>query len=308
MPNVWTHIVFGEKVVKEAGFSDLSDELKPYLRLGAQGPDPFFYHYFWPWYKKKPVTEVGQKIHYEECGPFLMEMIRYGKEHTHDTKLTAYILGFITHHILDRNTHPYIIYRSGNEGNRHQKLEIIIDTLLMKQWHGIETWKTPVYKQIDVGKQLYPSIHDMLKHLIESFFPGTANRMPAHFIEKSYQDMVLALRVLHDPHGWKNKLLKEKVAPFSYQKSWEDKDYLNLNRVAWLHPADDTEQSHKTFYELFYQAEREGFYILSHVKEYWSSGNAGVFHNLKELVGNRSYDTGKDCSLGLANCHFDPIL
>ncbi|MEX2103927.1 MAG: zinc dependent phospholipase C family protein [Bacilli bacterium] len=129
MPNVWTHIQFGRKVVDQIGFSTDLD-LKPFFQLGTQGPDPFFYHNFWPWKKDKSVSAIGSAIHYRSCGAFLMDMIDYGKCQPKNNKLRAYILGFMTHHILDRNAHPYIIYRSGNEGTKHTKLETIIDTLI----------------------------------------------------------------------------------------------------------------------------------------------------------------------------------
>ena len=306
MPNVWTHIIFGEKVANEVGY-DISEDVKPYFRLGAQGPDPFFYHNFWPW-KKKPVTEIGEKIHYEQCGSFLMKMIDYAREHPNDKKLQAYIIGFLTHHILDRNTHPYIIYRSGNEGNKHQKLEIIIDTLLMKQLHEVDTWKTPVYKEIFIGKKLYEPIGDMLSHLIDSFFPKTAGKMPNNYIEQAYRDMINALKILYDPNGWKNKFLKEHISPFSYQKQVDDRDYLNLEGTTWLHPTIETEQYNQTFFQLLDQAEDEGMTILTTTQKYWNHGDKNTYQSLKEKLGNLSYDTGKDCTLSLINLHFEPIL
>ncbi|TLS36585.1 zinc dependent phospholipase C family protein [Pseudalkalibacillus caeni] len=306
MPNVWTHILFGEKIAKKAGY-DPAAGLEAYFRLGTQGPDPFFYHNFWPW-KSTPVQEIGEKIHYTRCGQFLMEMIEYGKEHQHDTKLTAYTLGFITHHILDRNTHPYIIYRSGNEGNRHQKLEIIIDTLLMKKLRNIETWKTPVYEQIFVGKKLDHQIEQMLTSLVDRLFPGAHSRMPANYVQVSYQHMVKALKVLYDPSGWKNRILGNLISPFSYQKNFEEKDYLNEEKNTWLHPAVEKEENNASFYELMENAEDEGIEILELVLQYWKTNDTETRETLKEKIGNLSYDTGKDCTAGLENKHFEPIL
>lgn len=306
MPNIWTHIYFGEMLL-EKGKIPLSEEEKPFFRLGTQGPDPFFYHNFWPWLAK-PVREVGERIHHEECGPFLMGMIRHGKKHRYDDKLRAYILGFITHHLLDRTAHPYIIYRSGNEGNRHSKLEIIIDTLLMKERRGFETWKRPVYREINIGKRLYPPIAAMLSSLIASTFPETAEKMPPHYVEDSYRHMIRAWKILHDPSGIKHLLLKEWVAPFSHGQIEQDRDYLNLSRTPWVHPADQAEKSDLTFYDLLSQAEEEGLTILPLVIQYWENDAESDLEPLIQAIGNRSYDTGKDSTLPLQNRFFDPIL
>ncbi|MYL62505.1 hypothetical protein GLW07_03940 [Bacillus hwajinpoensis] len=305
MPNVWTHILFGEEAAMEAGIWNTIKGDLPYFRLGAQGPDPFFYHNFWPWKKNKPVQEVGSALHQDHCGPFLMEMIEYGKQD--DPMLRAYILGFVTHHILDRNTHPYIHYRSGLEGNRHQQLEIIIDTILMKEYKDVETWKTPVYQEIQIGKSLYPPIELMLYECIQSFYPETAERMPEDYINQSYRDMVLALKLLFDPHGWKNQLLKKQVSSFSYRKQIGDEDYLNREGTPWIHPAVKDEESTATFEELLEQAKEEATNILPLIHDYWHN-EEDCMTELKTQIGNRSYDTGKDSTLPLELKHFNPIL
>lgn len=309
MPNVWTHIYFGETVAEKAGYLIPSEDVKPYFRLGTQGPDPFFYHRFWPWIKEKPVETIGRKIHTESCGPFLMEMIRYGGgAHPGNFYVQAYILGFVTHHILDRNTHPYIIHRSGNEDNKHQRLEVIIDTLLMEELRGIKTWKTPVYQQIDVGKPLYEPIKDMLETLIAKFFPKTVANMPKRYVEDSYRDMLKALKLLYDPFGWKNKYFANQVSAFSYQKVTDNKDFLNRRRTQWLHPANKNEIHHESFDDLLRKAEDEGIRILRAILDYWNNGQEQNCKGIEKELGNLAYDTGKDCTLPLENRYFAPIL
>lgn len=308
MPNVWTHIVFGERTAAKAGYQWPSEDVKPFFRLGAQGPDLFFYHQFWPWKKNKPVEEIGGKIHQESCGPFLVDMIRYGHRHSSDFYLQAYILGFLTHHVLDRNAHPYIIYRSGEKDHKHQRLEVIIDTLLMDEQRGIKTWKTPVYKEIDVGRPLYEPIQKMLEELIWEFFPGNAENLPPQFVDQSYQDMLRALKILFDPIGWKNKAFKTQVSPFSYQKVTINNDYFNREHQAWYHPSDEEEKHEESFDDLLKQAEEEGIRILSAVLDYWQSGVEQSYFGIEKELGNLTYDTGKDCSQNWEPYFFDPII
>ncbi|WP_070120371.1 zinc dependent phospholipase C family protein [Bacillus marinisedimentorum] len=303
MPNVWTHILFGNRTAEEGGFKPAGQEKTAY-QLGCQGPDPFFYHRFFPW-QKDGAAVIGDRIHHKYCGSFLMDMIEDGMKTDILTK--AYIGGFVTHHILDRTAHPYINYRAGTEGNRHQKLEIIIDTLLMKRYRKIETYKTPVYKEIDLGPDLYPEIEELLAKLIEFYFPEEHSQLRSGYINDSYRDMIRALKVLYDPSGIKNRLLGKMIEPFSYQKDLPEGDFLNEKKKEWIHPAAEEETYTASFEELMEHAEEEASRILKVIQLYWL-GDQTLYPRLKELIGNISYDTGKSCEGSYENRIFDPIL
>ena len=91
-------------------------------------------------------------MHTKNCGPFLQDMLRQVQGRGLYNPAVVYVLGFITHHILDRNMHPYVFYKSGFKKWDHQRFEIIMDTLIVKRKRGIQTWKTPVWKEIYVGR------------------------------------------------------------------------------------------------------------------------------------------------------------
>ncbi|SFA81081.1 Zinc dependent phospholipase C [Lentibacillus halodurans] len=304
MPNIWTHILFCENVMDaiENPHSFLHDEA--YMKLGAQGPDPFFYYHFWRWMKNDPVNEIGQKMHQERCGAFLMDIIERAKHMGNQAK--AYVFGFITHHILDRNAHPYIYYRAGYEGNKHQKLEIIIDTLMMEKYHHLKTWKAHVYNEIDVGFKIDQTISEMLHTAIRAHYPET-NQESAVYIQKAYRDMKLALKLLADPYGWKNTLFKPLISPFSHQPVNNDADYLNLEHTPWHDPATN-EPSTKSFIDLYNHAWTEGIEIMTEVIAYWNTGDITSQKRLRKLIGSISYDTGKPLSLNLENRHSEPIV
>ncbi len=305
MPNIWTHILFCEEVVDAIG-----SKIRPfsqhenYMRLGAQGPDPFFYYNFWPWIKEEPVHDVGMALHTSNCGTFLLDMIEAAKESGSEIK--AFVIGFITHHILDRNTHPYIHYRAGYEGNNHQRLEIQIDTLMMEKFQNIKTWRTPVFKEIDIGRKLNPKITDLLFRLINKHYPSL-KRTDDSYINKAYRDMLLALKILADPTGIKNKLLGSLISAYSHQPIKDDVDYLNEKKTTWYHPA-TKEPSDKSFIELYQESRLEGIDIVTEVLKYWENGAEYSKEKLERLIGDISYDTGKPLHLKLENKYSDPIV
>ncbi|GAA0595981.1 hypothetical protein GCM10009001_10110 [Virgibacillus siamensis] len=305
MPNIWTHMLFSEEIVDAIIDNPYAlSEFEPYMKLGSQGPDPFFYYNFWPWIKDEPVHEIGMALHTKQCGAFLIDLIEQARNF--ENHVRAYIFGFVTHHILDRNAHPYIHYRAGYEGSNHQKLEVLIDTLMMEKCCNLQTWKVPVYKEIDVGSVLNKQIADLLDATITKYFPDLKPSKQA-YIQKAYKDMKRALKILADPYGWKNGVMKSFIASYSHRPVTNNVDYLNLNHVTWYHPATN-EPSTKSFIDLYNQARTEGIEIMAEVLTYWRTPDEHTKNNLTERIGNISYDTGKPLEFNLENRYSDPIV
>ena len=305
MPNIWTHILFCEELIQSLDPPEDFSDTQKHLNLGAQGPDPFFYHNFWPWKSNHSVNEVGQVLHHEHCGPFLLDMIEAAKNKPAPTR--AYVTGFVTHHILDRNTHPYIHYLAGYEKNNHQVLEVNIDTVMMERFKNLKTWKNPVSKQIDIGKHLETETVELLDTYILKYFPETHQSVPGTYIQEAYRDMKLALRILFDPYGWKNKVLGSLVSPFSHRPLHDSKDYLNDKHGEWRHSATN-DASTKSFLDLYEEAKSEGHTILQAVFNYWENPTPETKHHLENLLQNISYDTGKPLEDQAVNRYAEPIV
>src|SRR5699024_7932747 len=192
MPNIWTHMLFCEDIIDSMEYRNQYTQYETYMKLGAQGPDPFFYYNFWPWLQDSQANVIGKLIHTEKCGPFLMDLIIHAKNN--HPIIQAYVFGFVTHHILDRNTHPFIHYKAGYKGNDHQKLEVYIDTIMMEKYHSLKTWKVPGYKEINVGYSMDKKVTELLHQTIKRHFPEIAFDTPA-YIQKAYKDMKRALKI-----------------------------------------------------------------------------------------------------------------
>ncbi|MGP4069849.1 zinc dependent phospholipase C family protein [Halobacillus sp. B29] len=303
MPNIWTHVLFVDQLCNELNRHDLIQTSGHSLHLGAQGPDPFFYHNFLPFSQDEHVDEVGMKLHTEQCGPLLIDMIERGAYHKNH--LQAFILGFVSHHMLDRHTHPYIHYHAGYEANKHQELETIIDTIMLERFRSIKTWKNPVHKQIK--SRSLPSIAQLMDLLLDTHFPGLVEDYPDNFIHQSYRHIQFAQRVLYDPWKWKNKYFGSLVSSFSHQPVNDDKDYLNEQKNRWHHPA--TNEPHtSSFLDHYEEALEEGKLLFQLILSYWENPDSSRLNEIKDMIGNRSYDTGAPLSEGLVNRFSNPIV
>jgi hypothetical protein len=256
------------------------------MRLGSQGPDPFFYYNFWPWIKNQQVHYIGAALHTDQSGRFLLDMIKAAR--SSGSEIKAFVVGFITHYVLDRNAHPYIQYRAGSEPGSYQRLVTEIDTVMMEKNHKLKTWKTPVYKEIDIGRKLDPNITDLLYRLINKHYPHVSKDNNA-YIKKAYRDMLLALRILADPTGLKNKLFRGTLFAYSHQPIKYPSDCLNEKKTTWYHPSTN-EPSNKSFLELYSDSRVEGIEIITEVLNYWRNGSIYSLDKLKELLKNVSLE------------------
>ncbi|MDF2721333.1 MAG: hypothetical protein K0Q59_1008 [Paenibacillus sp.] len=315
MPNIWTHFIFGRELAKRIGWNDAfsTPELQRVFQLGCQGPDFLFYHRFFPWQSSIGMQRLGGTMHKEACGPLLLDLLENVKGQPLQSADTVYTLGFLTHHILDRNAHPYIFYRSGFKKWHHQRFEIIIDTLVARKLLNVETWNTPVWEQLYVGDQLPGKMADVFVQLTRKHYPDAAGTLTPDDWNDAYRGMIRAQKLFHDPSGWKRLLTFGQIEPFVFKKTNAPIDYLNEAKQPWRHPSDLDEESSSSFWDLWDQAMDDGAIVMDAAIAYISAYNETDYTGSTRLplelcLGNISYETGKPCDSGLTIVHADPII
>ncbi|MDF2657719.1 MAG: hypothetical protein K0Q94_510 [Paenibacillus sp.] len=325
MPNIWTHFIFGRELADLVGFqaASASPELRRVYNIGCQGPDFLFYHRFLPWQKTAGMPELGSAMHSRQCGPFLLDLLEAVRGKPLNAPDTVFALGFLTHHILDRNAHPYVFYLSGFKKWDHQRFEIFIDTLVARTRLGIETWNTPVWKEIDAGGALPGGIAAVFERLTRLHYPELGRRFTARDWDDAYRDMIRAQKLFHDPAAIKRKITFGQIEPFLFKKEVPLLDFLNESRKEWRHPSILEERHTESFWDLWELAIQDGEPLMraaldyiapeSAVAENGSAGSAVSDHaharvKLEARLGDISYETGKPCSEGHKIVHANPML
>lgn len=313
MPNVWTHIIYGEELLHEAGLSHIVKDkpLKQIFNLGCQGPDVLFYHNFWPWRNSTFATELGNIMHQQNCGPFVLKLINEVKNKSLTDPAFIYTVGFISHHILDRIMHPFVYYHSGHTPFMHQRYEIIMDTLIVKAKLGIDTWRTPAWKLLDYQKQLLEDISIIMHRAAKQFYPKKSENVQLRQWQESYKHMVQALRIFHDPYGIKTKLTFGRIEPYVYKRTNAPLDYLNEQHSVWNCPTSLADKYTDSIWDLWEKARNEGRNILLEflrIIQNIQQSKPYDQNRLKEMISNISYDTGKPCDSGLEIIHVNSMI
>jgi hypothetical protein len=310
LPNIWTHLIFGQELMTEIGHGNILNDkqLRHVFSLGCQGPDFLFYHNFLPWKKDQALNQLGSLMHAEACGPFLLDLLKQVKGRGLYNPAVIYVLGFITHHILDLHLHPYVFYKSGFKKWNHQRFEIIMDTLVVRRKLGLQTWKTPVWKKIYVGDNFPLGIVPALAQTASLHYPDLASSLTENDWHNAYRDMIRAQRLFHDPIGIKRVLTFGQIAPFVYTKNPAPLDYMNEAKALWNCPTSLEEIYTFSVWDLWDHAMKDGEIVLQATVIALQSGLTADFDALRDVMGNRSYETGKPCESGLAIVHVQPMI
>src|SRR5690606_25882357 len=117
--------------------------------------------------------------------------------------LTVYVTGFMMHHVLDRNMHPYVFTKSGSVKWDHQRFEVILDTIIVKKFLDLDTWANPAWKQIDIGEAFPDSVVNMLEQIAGTHYADLAGKFDKQAWNDAYRDMIKAQKIFHDPYGIK---------------------------------------------------------------------------------------------------------
>lgn len=269
MPSIWTHILFCENVLDAVKGPLPFSRNETFMKLGAQGPNLFCFHNFWPWISEdEPVKKISNVLHNRKSIDFMYDLVKSAKQLNGQAR--AYVFGFVTHQILDKHTEPYIQYQTECKGHHPWQLQINIDTLMMRRYHNLKTWKAPVHKEIDVGFKLNQDIVYLLDNLIQKHYPEVAMEASPSCIKKSYRDMKMALRLYSDPLKWKNKLFHSLIAGRSHQPVKDDTDYLNIQNAVWHNP-ETNQTSTESFIDLYEFARADSVKIMTDILDYWAA-------------------------------------
>jgi hypothetical protein len=336
MPSQILHTLFGEDVIKEiyrhisGRFGIVADKamektLNTYRTafvLGCQGPDIFYHNQ-----TLRPVgLEYGTLLHRRGYGDFtsmLLKMglpdpppdredIRMGRREKGINALGVYALGFMTHAILDREAHPYIVYKSVRQDKAetifsparlHAFFERVIDVLMLLYLRNrpISSWdEEPVLVRICENPPL--GLKEMLVRSLKAAFPERAGEDKKIFtrMDNTFQDCVSFYRYTNPAAPVHRRRASVSSIPYIYPEGLPPLDYLNLNRTAWLYPLAGRAPDHRSFPEIYADAVRIAEQSLSPVITRYLDTGLFPIALASQAIGNESLSirdgTGKPCA------------
>lgn len=248
MPDLLTHTLFSSMVFddikNEALKMSISKNLNLY-RLGAQGPDFFFYYKPLSPFSRR-ISDLGRIMHQKNTADFFIGAINEIEKNEDHELFLVYLIGFLCHFYLDKNIHPYVDFIDRNgiwdfNGELHEMshyyLEYTIDARLWKEYMNQEAIDVNLASLIRIEN--FPD--NVLKYFREFFHDRYHIDVPEKRINASIKSMYQVLEILYDPH-YRKRLLRKMPAPrrFYIHDPFPEYDVLNLNGNDWFYKGEDT--------------------------------------------------------------------
>ncbi len=309
MPDIVTHATFAKDLSERLNNEKLKEMLNKnqYIYyLGAQGPDAFYFYKLFSLKKDPEFNNFGNVMHDVKVGPFLIESICYLKENYSD-ELYSYICGFICHHALDRNVHPYVYYVTGKDNmqyrGNHVRLERAIDS-----WFIINKWDTKKPHRFKIYQKIFG--YQLDKNIFVSYYNNILNKVyqkenGGEVFLNSVKYFKKYSKLIYDHFGFKKKFFhiidktinkKSKIVLETlcyYDNIDKTIDYLNINKKEWLHPVVKEMTSTESFLELYEKGISEALDEIGIINMYLE--NIRTVEDLKTKIKDLSYSTGLPC-------------
>jgi hypothetical protein len=295
MPSQILHSLFGEDVI--AGIfrrtgnwfetETIHTIYKNVFALGCQGPD-IFYH----GRRQRPVgLEYGTLLHRRGIGLFAAKLLEASLPPTASiSALGAYALGFMTHAILDRAAHPYIVYKSFRPSSRgtlgpaqaHTFFERIIDALMLKTLRGreISGWDQECVLS-SVCTSPPPGLKELLERTLIQTFPERAGKDEklADRIKNTFDDSARFYRLTAPANlvkkntGVATAITQDHLLYIYPENLPGHIDFLNMETRPWFYPAGHVKEDTRSFPEVYAHAVQAATDLLGGIiKRYLEDG------------------------------------
>ena len=313
MPATITHSYFG-KDLYEVLPEDITSKLDlNRTKMFANSTDSIMFYNLLSFKSDHNLRKFQYYFHTHKTNEFFINLLDYvRKNNINDTDTYSFIVGFITHFVLDSNIHPYIYYKTGKfnkkdkntykYNNIHHFMEVFLDNDLVKRRENSNPYKFNISKFCFDTKKFSNDLNNSIDYSFYTTF-NIKNMSTKYY--KSLKQMKTFLRLFRsDRFGIKKFFYKliDTVTPrsvfrfeaLSYHYTLEDKhNYLNNDHTMWLNPCDDTITSTESFVDLYLRSLEEARNITIKAFEYLD----GKDIDLGSLFLNRSYVTGLDCDI-----------
>lgn len=303
MPALATHWLFARDALNRHSCPPALKRQIAIVSLGAQGPDPLFFHRRIPWRWRKrsshDLRSFASACHAGNPRNWLLPPLHFASLPTNPEreKLCALVYGFFLHYHLDRIVHPYVFSKSGFDETgelsppwnaRHAWFETLLDFAVLEQRgvhiQAIRPWCMMNLPTMDLL---------LLDNALSRVFP---EQLDEGQYREACSDMQAVYHLLHDPFGWKRTVIEKMgkndtlmaafVAPQSLSKDLRE-SVLGLGGDPWPDPVSG-EERRESFGELYAKALEE----LDILNGLWDEeiNRSAISTSLDSWIGTQNHD------------------
>lgn len=270
MPSFYSHFYMAERASRLAqrSVAELIERNRGAFRIGAQGPDVFFYFVTSLNKKMKSCAYVGALLQNRNVGEAMALLLGAAKK---DELTRAYFFGYLCHYALDCAAHPYVMAMACDAC--HTPFENRLETSLL-EYAGQDPKKYHPISALPHGEAEAKKLDEMWAPLLKKLAPTAPDRL---FL-KAFRATKRGFRLLDDTKGIKTALLGRMgnppgspTAALHTGRNESDIDYLNAAHRAWS-PVWDGKPHTESFIDLIDIAVNDACGMFDAAYTAWMTG------------------------------------
>lgn len=198
MPAIYAHYRFGRQCLEmlPEKVKALAFKYRDLYNIGTHGPDILFY--FEP-YHSNPISAIGFGMHDIPAAKFFTQaQTVYQNCAANQDQMLAYLLGFVSHFVLDYSSHSYIEAKEYYDHVSHTEIESQNDRHLLI----IDGYDPLSY---DIVCHIRPNNENA--SLIQNFFPEISIKN----VHKALSSMVFFMRLIRCPSDLKRNFMYQSM-------------------------------------------------------------------------------------------------
>lgn len=320
MPRAITHYLFAMDCLDELDINTkkiINENFDMYL-LGCQGPNFFNYYNDFSFFNNKNISQLNALIHNKNINLFLKNMIMYSKNKEslkyvfNDSNFSniciSYIYGYLTHYILDKESHPYIYSLQKNLRSKykyrssialHKSIETHIDSLLLLKFKNLKPYEFKDYLHINLSNHELIIFSDMYSYLVSSVYEKSIS---GDDIKKSFHTFKKVEKKINSSPNILSKIylnIKNKTAKNSFINNEVYSNYthcindlLNENHNKWINPFSKQESS-SSYLDIYKGSLSLYVDLINDLNLYFDSRIS--LYSLLVKLDNKSFLTNQNC-------------
>jgi hypothetical protein len=310
LPACITHLLAARAALRKIESEELhqliAENFHAYI-WGSQGPDLLMHGGYFPWHKISNLVLIGGRMHKELIDETFDEFYKYAKntKSKHDFEiLLAYVLGYITHHSVDKIFHPYVYdtigcmskrFKRMTESILHYKVEENIDVALLEWLYHETPLQFTAYNLLMYHEEICLPIAHMYHHVLDTRF---GRKVPPKEIMNAFKDMRFLQKSLFDPYGIICTIVSflqnltgndVQLSYMTHRSRLDNKfDYCNFNHRIWHNAYDPTFSSREDIFQLFDRSCQDAVEKIDTFYRYLQENR----NDLNGLFENISFNSG----------------
>lgn len=292
---------------------------KENLKVFSLGNDVLYY------YKKKDKKMKAFSIYTKnnKVYDFLSTLINYIKynNHQYNPQVISYLYSVLSHYVLDTTINPFIIYKTGifNKDDSEtfkynmlgEELNVSFDNYLTTIKFGTNPYKFKMYDYCFNVDNFNKELIEVIDFTYKEVF--NIDNFHSYYFTSIKDSKEFYKKRRYDPKGIKKKKYhlydlvhsesKIRKVPLSYHTRIDNRDdFFNLYHNTWFNPCEKRIKSNESILELYTKALDKCSKMIQEVNQFLYYDKK---INLKKVIGNLSYETGRDCSKKKELKYFD---